>query len=133
MTQQLIGTWTWVIQVNDGIYTGGYTGNPLGDTLTPGSTGIQETLTFDAGHEWIVTRNGQVAVTGMYKIDTLAIPMPAGATNPFLALDLMRPGEPDSVVNHVVYGDTLAISNMAIGSVGVVRVYVRPVGYPFLF
>ena len=125
MVQQLLGTWNWVLQYNNGIYSGTFTGNPTGDSLTPASTGIHETLTFNTHSQWIVVQNGATVVEGSYKIASIDAPGPAGAARPLLALDLMRPGKPDSLVNHVIYQDTLVISNMLINPVGVNRVYVR--------
>ena len=46
----MLGTWKWSAQYD--------LGNPLGDVLTPANTGIQETLTIDASHNWTQTQNG---------------------------------------------------------------------------
>ncbi len=53
-TGSLTGTWNWVLQYNNGFYSGNFTGNLTGDTLTPGSTGISETLTFSPDGEYTV-------------------------------------------------------------------------------
>jgi len=116
----LIGSWNWVIQHNNGIYSGNFTGNPFGDTLTPANTGISETLRFYANGEWTLLQNGVRVSSGIYKIKTALTP--GGPVN---MLDIVKAGESDSLVNHVVYKDTLTISNPRIVTVGFNRVYVR--------
>lgn len=116
----LMGNWNWVIQHNNGIYTGGFTGNPFGDTLTPANTGISETLSFYANGEWTLLHNGLKVGSGIYKINQALTP--GGPVN---MLDIIKAGGTDSLVNHTVYKDTLIISNPKIITVGFNRVYVR--------
>ena len=124
----LVGNWRWVMQVNDGMSTGTYTGPPLGDTLTPQSTGIQRTLTFNPDWSYAVVDNGQRVESGMYRFDTLIAPGPMNGPNIILFLAFVRPGLPDSVVNHGLSGDTLVTMTAEITSVGVASIYVRANG-----
>jgi hypothetical protein len=121
LTGQLVGSWNWVLQHNNGIYSGNFTGNPFGDSSTPASTHIREVLTFTADGKWSVVRNGQFFEGGTCKIDSLQTP--AGWLVP--ALDLVKSNGADSLVNHVIRNDTLIISNMLITTVGVDRIYVK--------
>ena len=116
----LVGSWNWVLQYNNGISSGSFSGNPTGDSLTPASTGIRETLQFFADGQWTDTRNGVIFGMGTYKIDTIFTP-----AWPVAALDLVRADGTDSFVNHVIRGDTLTISDMKVVTVDFNRVYVK--------
>jgi hypothetical protein len=62
----MLGTWKWSAQYD--------LGNPLGDVLTPANTGIQETLTIDAGHNWTQTQNGIAVNSGKYRFGVMMPP-----------------------------------------------------------
>jgi len=81
---------------------------------------ISETLRFYANGEWTLVQNGAKVSSGIYKINTALTP--GGPVN---MLDIVKAGKSDSLVNHVVYKDTLTISNPRIVTVGFNRVYVR--------
>ena len=119
-TASLVGSWDWVLSYNNGISSGNYMGDPTGDSLTPASTGIYQTLTFNADWSWKLVQNGSLIGIGVFKMDTLFSP-----GGPIAMLDLIRLGGGDSIVNHVIVNDTLVISNPMIVSVGVNKVYVR--------
>ena len=55
----VVGSWRWVMQHNDGDWAGNWSGPPLGDTLTPQSTGIQEVLNLNANGTYSVVDNGR--------------------------------------------------------------------------
>jgi len=72
----LLGTWKWSAQYD--------LGNPLGDVLTPANTGVQETLTIDASHNWTQTQNGQAVNSGKYRFGVMM--PPSGWPMAFLTL-----------------------------------------------
>lgn len=123
----LEGNWRWVIQYNDGMFSGNYTGNPTGDTLTPQSTGVQEFLNMTADGSYAVVDNGATVQSGWYKIDTMIVPGPLNGGGAIGFLAFVRPGQPDSLVNHAIYGDTLAIFTMQLppNGPGIMRKYVK--------
>jgi hypothetical protein len=125
----VVGSWRWVMQHNDGDWAGNWSGPPLGDTLTPQSTGILEVLNLNANGTYAVVDNGRTVQSGLFHFDTLVSPGgPVGGAGPFLVLAFVKPGQPDSLVNHWISGDTLFTDSMVITTVGVERTYVRSGG-----
>ena len=50
----LIGQWNWVLQFDDGFYSGNATSDPAVDSLTPANTGIHQTLIFRENNTWML-------------------------------------------------------------------------------
>lgn len=65
-TVDQVGTWKWVAQYD--------LGSEQGDLLTPASTGIQETLSLDANHNWVQMQNGVTVNSGKYQFPQVATP-----------------------------------------------------------
>ncbi|HTJ14912.1 MAG TPA: hypothetical protein VL547_22900 [Dinghuibacter sp.] len=125
----VVGNWRWVMQHNDGDWAGNWSGPPLGDTLTPQRTGIQEILNLNVDGTYSVVDNGWTVQSGRYRFDTLLIPGgPVVQTGTALVLAFIRPGQLDSTVNHWIVGDTLYTDSQLITTVGVESTYVRDRG-----
>jgi hypothetical protein len=126
----LLGSWNWVLTVNNGFSSGNFTGDPFGDSTTPASTGITQTLTFNPDDSWFLVQNNSGLANGTFKITQVINPGGSLNEGPLLMLDLISAGGKDSIVNHCISHDTLVISDPLIVTVGRNWVYVRINGQP---
>lgn len=124
-SSDVIGSWKWVFQAGSAPNWGGPT---FGDTLTPENTGIQETLTFNPYGNYSVVENGRRVKFGSFKFETIIVPGAPNLGGPMTQLAFVVPGQPDSLVNHLVSHDSLYIMPMLVTTGVTVRIYVRSGG-----
>ena len=92
----LIGSWNWVLAVKLDVIPG------PGDSMTPASTGMQQTLTFGSNGLYELIQGNTNLNHGFWSIK----PEPTlDGTFPFLVLT--RAGGMDSIMDHEIYNDTL--------------------------
>jgi hypothetical protein len=94
---EIFGTWKWVNQTNDSW--------PPVD-VTPQSTGINESVTFNSNHNYSIVRNGNLAETG--KFSTAPFTTSSGKTSSKIIFK--RESGMDSVHYFQVSGSSLSFS-----------------------